>query len=146
MKKAMSSKKEKRTISRKRRSSEIDIGSMKILRTVKDQEAFYFYEAVGRPTGEIARSLMDFLDKVKHVKSESLTFHLQRRDFQNWIEKILGDSKLAGKLERISPSNNDGDAVRMNICTTVENRVNELRDSSIQMHVDDKSAVVIPAS
>lgn len=146
MKKVMSSKNKKRAKSRKQQNSEIDMDAVKILRTVRDQEAFYFYEAVGKPTGEIAKNLLDFLDKVKSVKSESLTFHLQRRDFQNWVDKILGDSKLAAKLEGISPSNSDSDDVRMNIYKTIENRINELKESSVQIRVVDNSAVVIPVS
>jgi hypothetical protein len=141
MKKAISSKSEKKTKSRKKQNSEVATEAVKILRTVKDQEAFYFYEAVGRPTGEIAINLTDFLDKVKSAKSESLAFHLQRRDFQNWIEKILGDSELAGKLGRISSSN--GDDIRLSIYRTVENRINELRESLVQIHVDDSPAILV---
>jgi hypothetical protein len=143
MKKAATSKNEKRTISRKRQSLDVDVESPKIMRTVRDQEAFYFYEAVGKPTGEIARNLSDFLDKVKSVKPESLTFHLQRGDFQNWIEKILGDSKLAGKLKRISPSN--GNDIRMSIYRTVEKRIKELKEASVEIHVDDSLAVLVPS-
>ena len=58
------------------------MNSVKILRTVDDQEAFYFYEAFGKPTGKAARNLSDFLDIVKSVKTESLMFHLQRGDFR----------------------------------------------------------------
>jgi hypothetical protein len=139
MKKTMSPKNKKRVEARNRQNLEVDTEAVKILRTVRDQEAFYFYEAVGKSTGEIARNLSDFLDKVKSVKSESLMFHLQRRDFQNWIEKILGDSKLAGKLERISCSNSDD--VRMSIYKTVENRIKQLRESSVSILVDENRAV-----
>jgi hypothetical protein len=139
MKKTMSPKNKKRVEARNKQNLEVDTEAVKILRTVRDQEAFYFYEAVGKSTGEIARNLSDFLDKVKSVKSESLMFHLQRRDFQNWIEKILGDSKLAGKLERISCSNSDD--VRMSIYKTVENRIKQLRESSVSILVDENRAV-----
>jgi hypothetical protein len=143
MKKSMRSKNKKRTKSGKRQGLDVAAGSMKILRTVGDHEAFYFYEAVGKPTGEIAKNLSDFLDRVKSVKSESLIFHLQRRDFQNWIEKILGDSKLAGKLGSISPTN-DKD-IRANIYKMVENRIKELIESSTEIHVDENLAVLVPS-
>ena len=138
MKKAVPSRSKR---ARNRNNSDLRIDADKILRTVRDQEAFHFYEAFGKPTGEIARSLPDFLDKVKSVKSESLTFHLQRNDFQNWMEKTLGDYSLAGKLSRISSSNND--ELRMSICKTVENRVRELRESSAAILVDANSAVLV---
>jgi hypothetical protein len=120
----------------------VHVEAVKVLRTVGDQEAFYFYEAVGKPTGEVARNLSDFVDRVNSVKSESLMFHLQRKDFQNWVGKILGDSKLAEELERISPSNSDD--VRAKIHETVENRMRELKESSAQVSVDENAVVLLP--
>jgi predicted lactoylglutathione lyase len=140
MKKTMPQK-NKRT--RESHNLEVNVETVKILRTVGDNEAFNFYEAVGKPTGETARNLTDFLEKVKSVKLESLVFHLQRNDFQNWIEKTLGDSKLAGKLGMISSSNRDD--VRMNIHRTVENRIKELRESSCALLVAENSTVLLPS-
>jgi len=141
MKKATSFKNKK---TRDSNNLQVDIEAVKVLRTVGDREAFYFYEAVGKPTGEIARSLPDFLDKAKSVKSESLLFHIQRNDFQNWVEGVLGDSKLAEKLRRISSSGSNN--VRTSICKTVENRIKELRVSSVEMLVGENSTVLLPAS
>jgi hypothetical protein len=124
-----------------RASTNLKIDANKILRTVGDQEAFYFYETLGKPTGEVARSLPDFLDKVRSVKSESLTFHLQRSDFQNWIGRTLGDSNLAEKLGRISPEGNS--EVRTSICKTVEDRLRELRQTSSDILVGVDSAILI---
>jgi predicted lactoylglutathione lyase len=124
----------------KRQNPKVDAETVRALRTVKDQEAFYFYEAVGKPTGEVARNLSDFLNKVKIVKSESLVFHLQRKDFQNWVANTLGDSKLAEKLGRISPSNDNN--LRTNVCKTVENRIEELRESSLAISIEDERTVV----
>jgi hypothetical protein len=144
MKKTMSIKTKKRIEARNRQNPEIDMKAAKILRTVSYQDAFHFYEAIGKPTGEIARNLSDFLDRVKSVKSESLIFHLQRRDFQNWVEKILGDSKLAGELGRISSLNHDD--IRMSIYKTVENRIKQLGESSVSIQVGENRAVQLPAS
>jgi predicted lactoylglutathione lyase len=140
MKKTMP-KKNKRA--RESNNLEVNVETVKILRTVGDNEAFNFYEAVGKPTGETARNLTDFLEKVKSVKLESLVFHLQRNDFQNWIEKTLGDSKLARKLGMISSSNRDD--IRMNIHRTVENRIKELRESSCALLVAENSTVLLPS-
>jgi len=118
--------------------------SVKFLRTVQDSEAFYFYEAIGKPTGETAKNLTDFLDKVKSVKTESLKFHLQRNDFRNWVEKILGDSKLARALARVSASGSDD--VRTTVCEAVEGRINELKESSTGLTVAENTLVLLPAS
>jgi hypothetical protein len=125
----------------KKTNPKVDVEAVKILRTVGDKEAFYFYEAIGKPTGEIARNLSDFLDKVKSVKSESLLFHLQRRDFEHWVRKTLGDSKLAGKLEGIS-SSNSGD-IRTSICMTIKNRIKELSESYVAILADPNSRVLM---
>jgi hypothetical protein len=126
---------------RTRNKFDSSVNAEKILRTVRDQEAFYFYETVGKPIGEIARSLPDFLDKVRFVKLESLTFHLQRNDFQKWIEKTLGDSDLAGKLNRLPSSDNS--EIRTSICKTVENRLRELKESSSGILVDTNSTILV---
>ena len=140
MKKAASAKSKKR----KDNNLNVNVEAVKILRTVGDQEAFHFYEAFGKPTGEVARNLPDFLDKVKSVSSESLVFHLERNDFQNWVEKTLGDPRLAEKLGRISSSDDDG--LRMSICRTVENRIRELKESSVEIMVGENSALLQTSS
>ena len=129
--------------SRNMRSVEVAPEAMKILRTVNENEAFYFYEAIGRPTGDVARNLSDLLEKVQLAKSESLLFHAQRGDFQNWVEQVLGDSKLARKLGKMSISN--GDDVRRCLCRTVKNRMRELSDASMAVMVDVNNAMLLPS-
>jgi len=126
------------------RDLEVNAEAIRILRTVKDEEAFYFYEAIGKPTGESARSLSDFLEKIKSVKLESLIFHLQRKDFQNWINKILGDSKLARKIGRFPLSYDE--ELRTKIQAAVESRIKELGEASITLLVSEDLAVVSPSS
>jgi hypothetical protein len=138
----MPSRNKKKSTGRNTQNLGVHEEAAKVLRTVGDHEAFYFYEAVGKPTGEVARNLSDFVDRVNSVKSESLMFHFQRKDFQNWVGKILGDSKLAEELERISASNSDD--IRAKIHETVENRMRELKESSAQISVDENAVMVLP--
>ena len=140
----MSPKIQKKRKTQKSRGLEVNAEATKILRTVRDEEAFYFYETIGKPTGENARSLSDFLEKMKSVKLESLLFHLQRKDFQTWIKKTLGDSKLARKMDGI-PSSHDDD-LRTKIHATVENRIKELRGTSLTLLVSEGLAVVSSSS
>jgi hypothetical protein len=135
------SKNSKRTRARSRQTLTVDAEAVSILRTVADHEAFHFYEDVGKPTGQMARNLSDFLDMVKSVKQESLMFHLQRRDFQNWVQETLGDYRLGEKLGNIPPENSDG--LRTIICRMVENRLKELQESSMQIMVDDGKALLL---
>ena len=139
----MSTKFRKKTTTRKSKNLEIDTKAVKILRSLSDEEAFYFYESIGKPTGEIARSLQDFLEKIRSVKLESLLFHLQRKDFQNWIQKTLDDPKLATRIGRIRPSHDDN--LRAKIGSIIENRIKELKAASVTLLVDEQLAV-LPSS
>jgi hypothetical protein len=120
----MYSKSKKKGKAQRKRVTEVNMNSVRILRAVDDREAFYFYEALGKPTGQSARSLSEFLVMAKSVKLESLLFHLQRKDFQNWIQETLGDSKLARTMAKMLPS--DDEDIRTRICATVESRIEEL--------------------
>lgn len=135
----MSSKIEKKR-KKKRQPLEVSAGAVKILRALNDKEAFYFYEDIGKPTGQSAKSLPDFLEKIKSVKLESLLFHLQRKDFQNWFKETLGDYELARKIEKILPSHNVD--LRKKIYSTVENRMKELSEESITLLVSEDLPVV----
>jgi hypothetical protein len=128
----------------KRKRVKSNAQSEKALKTVGDPEAFYFYEAVGKPTGQNAKNLNEFLEKVKTVKAESLAFHLQRKDFQNWVEKILGDAKLAREIGRISATNSDD--VRMLVSEIVQHRIKELKQSSSGLIVSENSVVYLHAT
>jgi hypothetical protein len=106
--------------------------TVKTLRTLNNQEAFYFYETVGKPTGQSARSLNEFLEKIKTIKLESLVFHLERKDFKNWITNTLEDTKLAQKIQML-PIEHKGQ-LRTNMCTAVEARLRELEETSVQVN------------
>ena len=117
---------------RTRQSVRVEGKAVRALRTLGNQEAFYFYETIGKPTGQSARSLNEFLDKIKSVKLESLVFHLQRKDFKNWIANTLGDPKLAQKIQMLPTEHKD--QLRTLICTTVEARLKELEGPSVQVN------------
>jgi len=98
----------------------------KILGTVAYERAFYFYIGIGKPNGEFAISLSDFCNKINGVSSESLAFHLKRRDFQNWISEVIGDIELAKRIDKIKVKDN---ALRSTLHAFVSNRIKELQDS-----------------
>jgi hypothetical protein len=53
---------------------------------------------------------------------------------------VLEDPKLAAELRNISPS--DGDDIRSKIHETVENRMRELRESSVEVAVEEKTVLL----
>lgn len=113
----------------------------KILRTVPRNEAFYFYEEVGKPVGYIARSLVDFRDKVNAVRWSSLVFHLKRKDFENWVSDVIGDSELAKRISNISP---DDFNLKNKLFTTIDKRVNELKEKLLAPSVVSEVLFVAP--
>ena len=108
----------------KGRAIEVYPEAKRILREVGEGGAFRFFEDIGKPVGVDARSLPEFLERMKTVELKSILFHLHRRDFQTWTRKTLGDSKLARRLGAIRPSGDDD--FRMKVCSIIENRIREL--------------------
>jgi len=113
--------------------------AIEILRNVTDEEAFYFYENIGNPTGESAKSLSEFISVIDVVKLESLLFHLKRKDFQKWFKETLGDPELAKRMGRIASSNDK--KLRTKIHAIVENRLQELRDTFITIAVSEELTI-----
>jgi hypothetical protein len=70
----------------------------RILRTVPDENAFYFYKQAGYYLDVRARSLGEFLEKLNSVDLISLQFHIERGDFENWLLTTLGDATLARQV------------------------------------------------
>ena len=89
----------------KKTESKVDSESaLKILRTVLPPEAFLFFTDVGQYTGELAPSLKEFYEKLKKIPLKSIEFPFERRDFERWIRKALGDEYLADRICKIGKS------------------------------------------
>jgi len=97
-----------------------------ILRSVPPQNAFYFYRAIGTPTGAAARNLPDFLGILNSIDLTSLQFHLGRGDFENWL-KMLGDDTLAKQIAGLKDRKLRGEDLRMQLVDTVKARLDSLQ-------------------
>ena len=104
--------------------SEVKI--MKIMSTVPHDRGFHFFTDLGRNTGETATSLETFAQALESINSDSIRFHLQRKDFQNWIKTTVGDDVLA---ERINHMNVQlpVEELRNELVQTVQNRISYLK-------------------
>jgi len=109
----------------------VDSNAIKTLRTLGNEEAFYFYEAVDKPTGQSAKNLHEFLEKMESIKPESLLFHHGRNDFKNWIANTLEDQKLAKKIEIIHVKNEN--QLRIKICAAIKARLQEIEATTIEV-------------
>lgn len=103
------------------------------LAALEAKDAFHFYEAVDKPTGEIASGLSDLAEKLKTTKLESLLFHFHRGDFSSWIKNALGDAKLAEEIENIRISH--GNRLRTSTGKALENRIRELSRTSVTVEI-----------
>jgi hypothetical protein len=97
-----------------------------ILRSVPPQNAFYFYRAIGTPTGAAARNLPDFLGILNSIDLTSLQFHLGRGDFENWL-KMLGDDTLAKQIAALKDRKLRGEDLRMQLVDIVKARLDSLQ-------------------
>jgi hypothetical protein len=101
----------------------------KILRRLPESQGFHFYLEIGKPTGQTAISLMDFVEKLAVTNVQSINFHYSRKDFQKWIRDIFGDAELALGLERIGKVRLgvSNEALRSEIMRAVKMRLSELK-------------------
>jgi hypothetical protein len=124
----------KTRISKKTATADRNVGAeykpIRTLRTLSNEEAFHFYENIGKPTGQSAKNLHEFLERIESVKLESLVFHMERDDFKYWIAKILEDLTLAQRIQMLPIENNE--QLRTNIRETIRTRLAELEGTPIQ--------------
>lgn len=99
--------------------------TQRILRTLSDQESFYFYRAVGEPIGERATSLADFQTKIPTVDPLSIAFHFYRGDFARWIKNVIGDSALASELTVRERTTLKGEELRSFIAEKIKTRLSQ---------------------
>ena len=104
----------------------------RIQRSVPEQKGFHFYLAIGKPTGETAVSLADFVNKMETIDVQSVNFHFPRKDFEKWIRGVIGDAELALRIGRIGRIGRirlgiQGEALRNEILRVLKVRLNELK-------------------
>src|SRR3990170_8669872 len=99
----------------------------RILRKLGDNEAFYFFTAIGTCTGQSASSLEEFLSRVKEINEKSLEFHLFREDFEKWASSTLGDVQLTKDIAMLRRQKAAGAGLRDCLSSVVSKRLKELR-------------------
>jgi hypothetical protein len=97
----------------------------RILRTVPYEEGFNFYIDIDQPIKNTATSLERFAKELEVVDVKAVSFHFKRADFQKWVSKILEDSVLSRRLDKI-PKDIVGETLRKEIFEIVKARKDEL--------------------
>jgi len=75
---------------------------IKIMSTVPFERGCHLFTGLGSNSRETATSLETFAAKLETISALSLSFHLQRKDFQNWLRTTVGDDVLAERISHIS--------------------------------------------
>ncbi len=99
---------------------------LKILRTLPDEKAFYFYTDIGRPMNIKANSLEEFVGIISMVDETSIRFHFSRGDFERWIE-MLGDHTLVQAISELRDRKIPSQDIRKRLIELLTARINRLR-------------------
>ena len=94
--------------------------------TVPFDRGFHFYVGLDCNTGETATSLETFALKLEIINADSIGFHLQRKDFQNWLKTTVGDDVLAERIGHINVKL-PVEELRNELVQTVQNRIAYLK-------------------
>lgn len=103
------------------------LNATKVLRTLPENEAFYFFEDIDRYTGKSASSLAEFCEMTKNVDKKSIIFHFDRQDFERWAKETLHDPKLAKRINNIKKTKSE-ERLRTQIYKVSKKRLEELNN------------------
>lgn len=67
---------------------------------MNERHAFVFTYN-GRPFGNSARTLKEFVSMLRQVPAASLEGHARRSDFSRWITEVFGDQPLAAEIRKV---------------------------------------------
>ncbi len=87
---------------------------------------FYFYDGQGRYLHRAAASLWEFCEALAELPLGSLQYHLQRHDFENWLQGVLYDDELARRVRKVRRHNLEGEAMRQALIEAAKDRYEEL--------------------
>jgi hypothetical protein len=99
--------------------------NLNLLNTVPIENGFHFYKEQGNYTGLTANGTVEFAEKLQTVPIESIKFHFQRKDFQEWFTNTIGDKELSKRIEQIKAGSQD-ENLRKELSKTVQSRITEL--------------------
>lgn len=119
--------------------------AQKILSSVGFEKGFYFFIDIGKKTGEPALDLSGLYEELRVIELQSVRFHFQRKDFQNWVKDVLGDVELAQRIDMIKTDLTDQD-LRNELLKTVLTRFTELQILSFSKSKQNSSKMNANAS
>ena len=119
--------------------------AQKTLSSVSYEKSFNFFTDIGKKTGEPAFNLSGLYEELRVIEPQSVRFHFQRKDFQNWVKDVLGDAELAQRIDMIKTELTDQD-LRNALLKTVLTRFTELQILSFSKSKQNSSKMNANAS
>jgi hypothetical protein len=96
-----------------------------VFSVLPEDMVFHFYFGIDWPAGVSARSAKEFYEAVKTVAAESLEFHVERGDFENWMNTAVEDDVFARELAALRQEELKGEVLRKQILLALQNRFGE---------------------
>jgi hypothetical protein len=97
-----------------------------LMKPVHEDKSFRFYTDIDKPTGISANSLESFCRCLLQVEPISVSFHLERQDFQDWLSLTIGDRELSSKLSGLRGLGLSSEEVKAKVYSEVKSRSDEL--------------------
>jgi hypothetical protein len=91
-----------------------------------EYKRFYFHEPGQDSAGRSAASLWEFREALSDVSLKSLSYHLERGDFEQWLQTVLHDDELARRVHKIADHRLKGEDLRQALLEVVIDRYEEL--------------------
>ena len=83
-------------------------------------KGFHFYNGIDQPTDSTALSIEQFYKILKQISIDSIEFHLNREDFENWLRNVCEDSKLANEFGSIKAAGSKGEVLRAELLKALD--------------------------
>ncbi len=100
-----------------------------ILSNLPFEQGFHFCFDGCKYTGVTATSLNEFTQKLQNIDSNSISFHLKRKDFQRWIQDKFCDEELPKQIEKIRVDDAE-EKVRKELVNTINLYIRKYTDKS----------------
>ncbi|MFQ5888341.1 MAG: DUF5752 family protein [Candidatus Hydrothermarchaeales archaeon] len=118
----------------------LEMGPSYILRTVSDEEAFYFNKSENNEvifTGRVAKSLDEFSEILKTIEFTSLEHHICRgiNDFEAWVKLVLKDPLLMSYYRTIGESDLFEEELRRELVKETDLRCKRLHEHRVKYTV-----------
>jgi predicted transcriptional regulator len=94
--------------------------ALKAYLSVSADLGFNFYVDVDKPLGFSALSLDEFYRTIKQVCSDSLEFHLNRGDFEKWLQEVCKDEDLAKAFRTLKAEELKGEDLRKALLQAID--------------------------